>query len=112
MDWLTEDALLVCPHETGFVAISTKQSLVRINGRRVLVATDPEGKSIGGCPWAGPGMKPCTNTLKVTEGYSSLIRIDGRAVCLDTITGLTDGLPPGTFFYKVRSPGQSLVEER
>lgn len=110
---LTQDAILVCPHETGIVGISTPQSLVTIGARRVLVAHDPVGKPIVGCPNLNPpaGIKPCTTTLAVQEGYSTWIRIDGRPVCLDTVTGLTDGTPPGTHKYKVRSPGQHLVSE-
>jgi hypothetical protein len=57
-------------------------------------------------------MKPCLTTLKVQQGYSGLIDIQGRRVCLDTVTGLTDGTPPGTFKYSVRRPGQDLVSER
>jgi hypothetical protein len=111
MKWLTQDALLTCPHESGFVAVAPSQGLVRIDDRQVLVAPDPEKKPIGGCPWVSPGMKPCVQTLRVKEGYSGLVRIEGRQVCLDTVTGLTDGTPPGTFRYAVRSPGQDLVEE-
>jgi hypothetical protein len=111
MEFLTEDAVLVCDHELGTVSIAATQDLVTIEGRRVLVATDPEGRTISGCPNSGPTIKPCQKTLKVREGYSDLIRIDGRALCLDTVTGLTDGTPPGTVDYKVRRPGQDLVEE-
>jgi hypothetical protein len=32
-------------------------------------------------------------------------------VCLDTVTGLTDGTPPGIVTYKVRHAGQALVSE-
>lgn len=112
MKWLTQNALLTCPHQSGFVGVAPSQNLVKINGARVLVANDPEAKPIAGCPWVSPGMKPCTSTLKVQEGYSGFIRIGGRKVCLDTVTGLTDGTPPGTFKYAVRTPGQSLVTER
>ncbi|HDP88381.1 MAG TPA: hypothetical protein ENN42_00230 [Thioalkalivibrio sp.] len=112
MRWLTEDAVLVCAHETGLVGIVATQGLVSIGHRRVLVATDPEARPIVGCPNVGPAIKPCTATLKVKQGYSALIRIDGRPVCLDTVTGLTDGTPPGTVEYKVRQSGQDLVEER
>jgi len=111
MRWLTEDAVLVCAHETGLVGIVATQDLVSIERRRVLVATDPEGRPIVGCPNVGPTIKPCTATLKVKQGYSALLRIDGRPVCLDTVTGLTDGTPPGTVEYKVRRSGQDLVEE-
>ena len=29
--------------------------------------------------------------------------------CLDSVRGLTDGTPPGTVHYQVRSPGQDWV---
>lgn len=111
MDLLTEDAVLNCAHELGIVAIVATQSLVTVAHRRILVEKDPEQRPIAGCPMYGPAVKPCTNTLLVQEGYSNLVRIDGRRVCLDTVTGLTDGTPPGTVKYTVRSPGQSLVRE-
>lgn len=108
---LTEDALLVCKHELGQVANTTSQSLVTIHRRKVLVDSNPEGRPITGCPNIGATIKPCTTTLKVTAGYSSLIRINGRRVCLDTVVGLTDGTPPGLVEYKVRHSGQNLVTE-
>jgi len=111
MYWLTEDAKLVCEHEAGSVAIDPTQSLVFVDGRRVLVENYPLGRPITKCPLYGPGLKPCMTALKVEEGYSPKIRIDGHPVCLDTVTGLTDGSPFGTFHYTVRRAGQSLVEE-
>lgn len=107
---LTVDALLLCDHG-GKVSIGARQSWVTIAGRPVLVATDPEGCSISGCPNTNPllGLKLCTRTLPVTGGYSSFVRIDGRAVCLDTVTGLTDGTPPGVVTYTVKHPGQALA---
>ena len=113
MLWLTEDALLVCKHEMGVVKIVATQTLVTVSGRRVLVDNDPESKSIGGCPNINPaaGMRPCLNTLKVQRGYSDFLRIDGRSVCLDTVTGLTDGTPPGVVKYLVRRAGQEFVSE-
>ncbi len=111
MRLLTQDAILNCDHELGLVGIIATQGLVTIAKRRVLVATDPEQRPIAGCPMYGPGVKPCVTTLKVTAGYSDLLRINGKPVCLDTVTGLTDGTPPGTVKYTVRTPGQSLVKE-
>jgi uncharacterized Zn-binding protein involved in type VI secretion len=107
---LTDQAILVCGH-SGRVAISGAQSFVTINGRRILVEGDPEAKGIGGCPNIGPTIKPCTSTLKVQAGYSTFVRINGRAVCLETVTGVTDGTPPGLVKYTVRAPGQALVTE-
>jgi hypothetical protein len=108
---LTEDALVICDHVLGTVQIAPTQDLVTVKRRRVLVATDPEGRPIKGCPNIGAAIKPCALTLKVRIGYSDLVRIDGRAVCLDVLTGLTDGTPPGTVDYTVRDPGQGFVME-
>lgn len=117
MRWLTEDATLICDHG-GRIQLEPVQELVRIScadpdkPRRVLVAHDPEGRDISVCPNANPviGLRPCLKTLAVKVGYSSFVRIEGRAVCLDSIKGLTDGTPPGTVSYKVVDPAQSLVE--
>jgi hypothetical protein len=111
MRWLTQDARIVCKHEMGIVGIVATQPLVTIAGRRVLVESDPEGRPIAGCPNYGPTIKPCTTTLRVQVGYSNLLRISNRRVCLDTVTGLTDGTPPGTVKYEVRNPGQQWVTE-
>ena len=111
MYWLTKNAVLVCSHELGIVTNTSSQNLVRINRRPVLIDNNPENRSIVGCPNVGPSIKPCLQTLKAIQGYSSFIRINGRRVCLSTISGLTDGTPPGTVKYKVRSSGQQLVSE-
>jgi hypothetical protein len=108
---LTEDAVLVCKHELGKVSLQPSQSFVTISNRCILVEVNPEGRPIGGCPNYGPTIKPCTATLPVKEGYSELLRIGDQRVCLDTVTGLTDGTPPGTVKYIVREPGQGFVTE-
>ncbi len=110
MFWLTEDAKLVCKHG-GRVNIVATQTFVTIKGRKVLVARDPEGKSIDDCPNYGPTVRPCTTTLAVQTGYSEWLRIAGLRVCLDSVTGLTDGTVPGTVKYKVLDSGQPFVQE-
>lgn len=111
MKLLTEKAVVVCTHENGVVENKPTQWLVTVEGVPLLVATDPEGKSIKGCPNSVPPMKACLVTLKVKEGYSGLVRIEGRSVCLDNVRGKTDGMPAGLPEYKVRSPGQAFVSE-
>lgn len=111
MKLLTEAAVMVCLHENGVVSPVATQNLVRTGGLRVQVEPDPVGRPIAGCPNVGPTIKPCTSTLKVDAGYSTWIRIQGRKVCLDSVTGLTDGTPPGTVKYKVRTPGQNFVAD-
>lgn len=112
VDLLTEDADLRCAHELGQVSIHASQGWVRIEGRRVLVERDPQRCAISGCPNYGPTIKPCLTTLAVQAGYSELVRIDGRRICLDTLAGLTDGTPPGTVKYQVRASGQNFVRQR
>ena len=112
MLWLTEDAVLVCRHQLGRVANLPSQSLVTVQRRRVLIAPDPEGRAITGCPNYGPAIKPCTTTLKVDAGYSGWIRIGGQSVCLDAVTGLSDGTPPGIIKYLVNAAGQEWVRQR
>lgn len=111
MKLLTEDAIITCQHELGLVLLVPTQGLVTVERRKVLVEHDPEGKLITACPNIGATIKPCTLTLKVEVGYSEFVRIDGRRVCLDTVTGLTDGTPPGIVKYTVVAPGQGLVTE-
>jgi hypothetical protein len=111
MEFLTKDAIILCDHGPGIVQVHHTQTLVTISGRQVLVENDPEGRRITGCPNLGATIKPCTTTLKVNAGYSAFIRIQGRRVCLSTVTGLTDGTPPVAVKYAVRQPGQHFVGE-
>jgi len=108
---LTEDAGLFCKHGPGKVSIKPVQSLVTVQGRKVLVEPDPVGRPISGCPSVVP-FKPCLTTLAVQKGYSQFIRVQNRRLCLDTVTGYTDGTPPGVVMYEVRFAGQEFVSEK
>ena len=55
---MTLDAVVVCTHKIGHVDLIATQSLVKVEGRPVLVAVDPEKRPISGCPNTGPAMKP------------------------------------------------------
>jgi hypothetical protein len=111
MRWLTDNGTVLCLHVLGRVNIVAGQNLVRVQGNRVLVDNDPECRPIAGCPNYGIGIKPCLRSLRVQTGYSDFLRINGRRICLDTVTGLTDGTPPGTVMYRVAVPGHSIVSE-
>jgi hypothetical protein len=108
---LTDKARLQCVHR-GRVSVASSQRWVTIEGHPVQVEPDPVAKAIHACPNAGLMIKPCTSTVSVSKGYSSLLRVDGHRVCLDPLSGLTDGTPPGTVEYIVRDPGQHLVSEQ
>lgn len=108
MRWITEDARIACAHDSGIVTgFAPVQSWVTVHGRRVLVEPDPVGRTIAHCTNLPPMGKPCTTTLAVAHGYSTLARVDGKPVCLDTVRGLTDGVAPVD--YTVRAAGQQLV---
>jgi hypothetical protein len=111
MFFITEDAKITCKHPGALVQNVPSQNWFTIANRRVLVETDPEGRTIKGCVNSGFGIKPCTTALKVSAGYSDLIRIGGKRLCLDTVTGFTDGTPPGLYKYIVIDPGQPFVQE-
>ena len=109
MKLLVEDAILRCGHD-GLVKNVPSQEWVRASGSPILVDNDPQGRNIGMCPNVGLNIKPCGKTLVVHTGYSAFVRIGGKAVCLDTVEGFTDGTPPGAVKYSVRRPGQDFVE--
>lgn len=111
MKILTEDAVIVCKHELGIVSKDVTNQWVTVMQRRVLVQPNPAQRPIAGCPNVSLTIKPCQLTLAVTAGYSTMLRIDGQPVCLDTVTGLTDGTPPGIVEYYVRAPGQGLASQ-
>lgn len=109
MKLLTSAAVLVCDHVSGIVGLAPTQEWVRAAGVPLLVRDNPEHRPITGCPNYGATIKPCVTTLAVQKGYSGFIRIGRREVCLDSVTGLTDGTPPGIVKYTVRAPGQPFV---
>ncbi|MFI7742507.1 hypothetical protein [Kocuria rhizosphaericola] len=108
MKVLVQAGTLRCGHD-GTVHNTARQGWVCVGGSPVLVENDPQGRTITMCPNVGINIKPCTTTLVVRTGYSGFVRIDGHAVCLDTVQGYTDGTPPGAVTYTVRSAGQRLV---
>ena len=107
---ITDQAKLVCRHR-GSVSIEASQELVTIARQPILVEDDPEGRRISWCPNFSITIKPCGKTLAVVRGYSNLLRIAGKRVCLDSIAGLTDGTPPRMVEYIVKEPGQQFVFE-
>ena len=112
MLFLTDEAKVICVHVTGRIENKPSQNWVKIAKHPILVDNDPEGRSIKSCPNYGVGIKPCQHTLKVKEGYSEFIRIGGKRVTLDSLSGLTDGTPPGVVKYKAVTAGQEFVSEK
>ena len=112
MFFITEDATIICKHPIGIVENKPSQDWLTIASRRVLIEPDPENRTIKGCANSGVGIIPCTVAMPLQiRGYSDFIRVDGQRLVLDTITALTNGQPPGTFWWVVANPGQAFIEE-
>jgi len=105
---IVETCVQRCGHD-GLVGNAASQRWVRVMRTPVLVQNDPEGRGIAMCPNYGVNILPCTQTLAVHTGYSTFVRIGGQPVCLESVTGYTNGTPPGAVMYTVRQPGQTLV---
>jgi hypothetical protein len=106
---LTSNAVITCIHG-GQVTLIPKQTQVTIQGGAVLCEPDLMGAPIVGCAQPpSPGTKPCTLVVSTLPGSTSLkVIVGGRPAYVATLTGLTDGVPPGTLI--VASPGQTIVE--
>lgn len=102
---LNARAALSCPH-LGRVRVAPSQGLVHIAGAPALVAGDTVGKAVAGCT-VPPNSGPCTATTGVARGYSRLVHIVGRPVCLRTLEGPTNGAVTPT--YAVDDAGQERV---
>lgn len=106
---VTTNARIVCVHG-GQVQLSPRQTTVTIQGAPVLRETDIMGSPIVGC--AQPptiSSKPCTTVVAVLPGGSApTVTAGGMPVHTDVLSGMTDGVPPGTVM--VVSAGQTTVQ--
>ncbi|SHJ08803.1 hypothetical protein SAMN02745244_01701 [Tessaracoccus bendigoensis DSM 12906] len=108
----TDQADVRCTHVLGRAPQQASQNWVQVMGHPLLVAPDPVGRSIGGCPNIGISIKPCTGTLAVRQGLSPLVRIDRVPVVRADLVGFTDGTPPGAVEYRISDAGQQLLWEK
>ena len=106
---VTTNARIICAHG-GQVTLMPRQTTVTIQGGAVLRETDIMGAPIIGC--AQPptvSSKPCTTVVSVMPGGSApTVAVAGMPAHLDSLMGMTDGVPPGT--VSVISAGQTTVQ--
>jgi archaellum component FlaF (FlaF/FlaG flagellin family) len=106
---LTTAAKVKCSHQGSVTITSAGQSVLEVDGNSVLVMGDLVGKTISGCTLTpSQSTKPCTSTTSMIVGDAQTVEAGGKAVLLETATGLTDSTPPGT--WSVEDAGQSSVE--
>src|SRR3954454_8171134 len=103
------NAAIMCAHG-GKVMLIAKQTSVTAGGAPVLCEGDLVAAPIVGCaPPPSPGTKPCTMVVSTLPGGTSLKAMaGGRPVHVQTLSGLTDGVPPAPIL--VTSPGQTTVQ--
>jgi hypothetical protein len=101
--------MISCAHG-GQVRVAPGQTTVTIQGGPVLAVPDLLGAPIVGCAQApSPTTKPCTVVASVFPGsWSMKVNVAGRPVYVNTLTGLTDGVPPSPLI--VTFPGQVIVQ--
>jgi len=106
---VTSNATILCAHG-GRVTLIPRQTTVMIQGGAVLCEPDLVGAPIMGCAQPpSPSTKPCTTVASTLPGSSSpKVMVGGRPAYFATLTGLTDGVPPGTIM--VADPGQTSVQ--
>jgi|SRR5689334_16855960 hypothetical protein len=104
---VTTNATIMCPHG-GRVVLAPHQMQVTVQGGAALCEPDLVGAPIAGCAQpVTPSSKPCTLVVSTLPGSSSpKVTVGGRPVYLETLTGMTDGVPPGVI--QVVNPGTTV----
>jgi hypothetical protein len=88
---LTSGSQVVCGHG-GSIKLVTSSKL-KISGNPVVTLVGP---AVSGCgtPVTAAGNKPCA-TASPVGGQAVKLKAGGSPVMLDTVSGVTDGVPPG-----------------
>lgn len=106
---VTTNDTIMCIHG-GTVVLTPKQGVVTASGGAVLRDTDLIGAPIVGC--AQPptiSSKPCTTVVSTLPGGSApTVLVGGLPAHVSTLSGITDGVPPGTI--SVVAPGAPTVQ--
>ena len=111
---LTEKSSLTCANQ-GAVQVTATQSKLKVAGAKVLVTGDLTSVPISQCTTVtdNTGNKQCMMTTSAQGGVSAKLKVAGKGVLLETITGTTDGIVPikgGIQTWSVQSAGQSKLK--
>ena len=112
---LTEKSSLVCANQ-GAVQLTATQSKLTVAGAKVLVTGDLSGKPISRCMTVTnntTGTVQCMTIVSAVGGVSAKLKVAGKGVLLNTITGTTDGIVPplpGIQTWSVQNAGQSKLK--
>jgi hypothetical protein len=111
---LTEKSSLACANQ-GAVQLTATQSKLTVAGAKVLVTGDLASAPISHCLTVtdNTGNKQCTMIATTVGGVSAKLKVAGKGVLLDSISGTTDGTVPaqgGIQKWSVRNAGQSKLK--
>ncbi|MEV4559237.1 hypothetical protein AB0K51_19920 [Kitasatospora sp. NPDC049285] len=107
---LNADASIGCGHG-GTVQITPGQRTFKAGGAPVLAVGDLDGRPIAGCTQVTSGTTvQCSAVVSVAGGAAATLTAGGRPALLETVSGLTNGAPPGVL--TVLTPGQTTLRAR
>ena len=97
---LTTGSDVQCGHK-GAVQVSSSAKLT-IGGNAVLLTSGVMGSSVANCGTPiSSTTAPCSTVLSVLPtSLAQKLTVGGLPVVLDTLSGLTDGKPPGSLLSK------------
>ena len=106
---VTTNDTIMCIHG-GTLVLTPKQAVVTASGGAVLRETDLIGAPIVGCTQPPTiSSKPCTTVVSALPGGSApTVLVGGLPAHVSTLSGITDGVPPGTI--SVVAPGAPTVQ--
>lgn len=106
---LTESSSLGCTHG-GSISLHAGQSKLTVNGSKVLVSGDLDGASVSLCGTTpSPTTSPCQTFTPSPGGAAQKLKVNGKGVLLETLQGITNGVPPGGPAV-VQSAGQTKLQ--
>jgi hypothetical protein len=94
-DVLTEASPIACGHPKGVVQTKGDAKL-QVAGSPVLTKDGIDKKSISGClvpDDTSKGTQHCSKVTSVNNVEATKLQVNGKPVALDTLSGMTDGLP-------------------
>ncbi|MGN6378313.1 MAG: hypothetical protein ACTHNU_05130 [Gaiellales bacterium] len=105
---ITTNATIMCSHG-GRVVLTPHQMQVTAQGGNILCDPDLVGATISGCAQPSTtSSKPCMTVVSVLPGSTSLkVTVGGKPAYTSALTGMTDGVPPGTI--SVIDAGQTVA---
>jgi hypothetical protein len=106
---LTEGSTIQCAHG-GTIKPSASQSVLKVDGQKVLVQSDLPGTTVSNCLNVNAPAKPCLTVVSVTAGVSTTLKAGGQPVLLEAALGLTDGVPVAPVQWSVASAGQTKLQ--